>query len=442
MSTEPSEPVNESNPAQPVKPPQRHERRMVGRIQQLSGQVVSLVRRLDRRMLGSIQQLSGRVASLMRRIDWRIGGLVLAAAISLLVWRAVRSHAKPQTAAVRALSVAVARITREDLYNEVTIPAEFRPYLKVELHAKVSGYVDQINVDIGDEVKAGQLLARLEVPELRDELARAKAAEKRAEADYKDAHLVYTRLLAVDKAHPNLVAQQELDAAEAKDGTTEAAIAGAKAEVERYETLLAYTRITAPFDGVITHRYADPGSLIQAGTASDTQSMPLVCLSDNYRLRLDFPVSVAYVKDIQIGDQVEVRVESLKGKPFTGIIARFTQKVDEDTRTMITEIEVPNPKLELVPGMYATVVLKVERRPQALALPIEAVPPGQTTSVYVINDRNEIEERSVTLGLETPTRFEVLGGLKEGDLVLVGRRSLVKPGQTVEPKLISALAQQ
>src|SRR4029077_2575388 len=137
---------------------------------------------------------------------------------------------------IQAFRVAVARTTREDLYNEVSIPAEFRPYLKVELHAKVSGYVDQINVDIGDQVKAGQLLARLEVPELRDELARAKAAEKRAEADYKDAHLVYSRLLAVEKEHPNLVAQQELDAAEAKDATTEAAIAAAKAETGRYQT--------------------------------------------------------------------------------------------------------------------------------------------------------------------------------------------------------------
>ena len=268
------------------------------------------------------------------------------------------------------------------------------------------------------------------------------AAKKRAEADYKDAHLVYTRLVTVEKEHPNLVAQQELDAAEAKDGTTEAAIAGAKAEVGRCQTLLDYTRITATFDGVITHRYADPGSLIQAGTTSDTQSMPLVCLSDNYRLRLDFPVSVANVKDIQLGDQLEVRVESLKGKPFLGTISRSTQKVDEDTRTMITEIEVPNPKLELVPGMYASVVLKVERRPQALAIPTEAISTDKRTSVYVVNSEQEIEERPVTLGLETPDKYEVVAGLKEGDLVMIGARSKVKSGQKVEAKLIGSLAQQ
>jgi len=233
-----------------------------------------------------------------------------------------------------------------------------------------------------------------------------------------------------------------LDAAEAKDGTAEAAITGAKAEVQRYQTLLAYTQITAPFDGVITHRYADPGSLIQAGTASDTQSMPLVCLSDNYRLRLDIAVSVDNVKDIKLGDPVEVRVQSLKDKTFTGTISRVTQKVDDETRTMITEIDVPNPKLELMPGMYARVVLKVERRPQALAVPTEAISTDKSTSVYVVNRDQEIEERPVTLGLETPTKYEILTGLKEGELVIIGSRSQVKPGQKVETKLVGTLAQQ
>ena len=108
--------------------------------------------------------------------------------------------------------------------------------------------------------------------------------------------------------------------------------------------MVSYTQITAPFDGVVTHRYADPGTLIQAGTSSDTQALPLVRVSDNYRLRLDFPVTVDYVKDIQLGDPVAVRVDSLNGKTFTGTISRFTHDVDDNTRTMITEIEVPNPE--------------------------------------------------------------------------------------------------
>ncbi|HZL42444.1 MAG TPA: efflux RND transporter periplasmic adaptor subunit [Verrucomicrobiae bacterium] len=380
---------------------------------------------------------------LRSRWAWRIlaAGAIL---VAVLLLRPGRGYARLTSRAEMETppSIAVAKLEREDLFREVTIPAEFRPYAEVELHAKVSGYLQQINVDIGDRVKAGQLLATLEVPELQDQLNNAIATKQRAEADYKNAHLVYTRLLAVNKDHPNLVAQQDLDTAESKDSTTAALIAEAKANVERYQTMVAYTRITAPFDGTITHRYADPGALIQAGTASDTQSMPLVRLSNNYRLRLDFPVSVDSVKDIHLGDPVAVRVESLGGRLFTGTISRFTHKVDDNTRTMITEMEVDNPDLELVPGMYASAVLKVEQHRQALAVPIEAVRDGKIPTVCIINQNNELEERAVTLGLETATKYEVLSGLQEGDLVTLGNPGGIKPGQKVEAKFASLAAEK
>jgi len=331
--------------------------------------------------------------------------------------------------------VAVATVDREDLYNEVTIPAEFRPYVEAELNAKVSGYLEKINVDFGDKVKAGQLLGVLEVPELKAELHASIAAQQRAEADYTNAHLIYTRLVGVNQEHPNLVAEQDIDTAQAKDSVAVATLASAKAEVEKYQTLFGYTQIIAPFDGVITHRYADPGALIQAGTSSDTQAKPLVRLSDNYLLRLDFPVSVMYVKEVHIGATVTVRVESLGGKTFTGNITRFTDKVNDATRTMITEMEVKNPDLEIVPGMYATVVLKVEHRTQVLAIPTEAVASAKNSAVDVINADHQIEEREVTLGLETPDRYEVTSGLKEGEKVIIGNPSRVHAGEKVEPKL-------
>ena len=163
-------------------------------------------------------------------------------------------------------TVAVAVVTREDLFKELTVQAEFRPYQEIDLHAKASGYLQQIKVDIGDSVKAGDLIGVLEVPELEDDLARAVAGQQRAEADFKNAHLDYDRLLSVSQSRPNLVAQQDLDAAEEKDSAAAAAVAAAKAEARKYRTLADYTRVTAPFNGVITKRYADPGALIQAGT--------------------------------------------------------------------------------------------------------------------------------------------------------------------------------
>ena len=367
---------------------------------------------------------------------FRKGSQILASSFVLglvVFWLAHHAHAQAPVKADESATptVGVAKVTREDLFKQVTVAGEFRPYLEVALPAKVTGYVSKMNVDFGDTVKAGQLLATIEVPELQAELDNAHASEQKAQADYTNANLIYSRLQSVNHEHPNLVAQQDLDTAQANELATAASIAAAKANVEKYQTMVSYTQITTPFDGVITHRYADPGTLI------DAQGKPLVQVSDNYRLRLDFPVTVDYAKDVKLGDPVTVRVDSLNGKTFTGKISRFTHEVDTTTRTMLSEIEVPNPGLELIPGMYATVVLKVEKHPQALAVATEAVEGGKTHTIYVVNRDHHLEERDIQLGLETPDKYEVLSGLQEGDLVVIGNRSGFQTGEKVEPKLIA-----
>lgn len=333
----------------------------------------------------------------------------------------------------------VGKVERTTLSRIVVIPAEFRPYVEVNLHAKVSGYLDKMKVDFGDQVKAGQLLVTIEVPELHDELNNALAEEARAEAAYTNAHLIYTRLMDVNKQHPNLVAQQDIDTATAKDLSAQSAIAAAKADVGKYRTLVSYTQITAPFDGVVTHRYVDPGALVEAGMSSEN-TQPLLQISDNYLLRLDFPVSVEYVKDIHAGDVITGKVESLEGENFSGKITRATWLVNDDTRTMTTEIEVPNPGLKLVPGMYASVAIPADVRSNVLAVPIAAVPPGDTSTIDVVNSQNVIEERAVKLGIDTPNKYEVISGLKEGELVLTGSRSQFKPGEKVQPKIVETMA--
>jgi RND family efflux transporter MFP subunit len=221
----------------------------------------------------------------------RIPALLAAGAVAAIICASCKqgetteAHSQDQ-----APTAPAARVQREDLSKIVPIPAEFRPYVEVELHAKVSGYLDKMNVDFGDRVKAGQLLATIEIPELHDELNNALAVERRADADYTNAHLDYTRLADVNKEHANLVAQQDIDAAQAKDNMAAAAVGAAQADVGKYRTLVGYTQITAPFDGVITHRYVDPGALVQAGTSTEN-TQPLLEISDNYHLRLDFFVS-------------------------------------------------------------------------------------------------------------------------------------------------------
>lgn len=363
--------------------------------------------------------------------------LLLAAAAGL--WLAWPSRATSPPASPAVPTVAVTPVTRADLAQEVTIAGEFRPYAEVELHAKVTGYVKELRVDFGDRVKAGQVLATLEIPELEADLRYARAARERARADYQATHLAFTRLVTVNTGHPNLVARQDVDAAEARDQAAAAAVSGAEADSARYQTMVDYSQITAPFDGIITRRSVDPGALIQAGTSADPQAKSLLRLADNFRLRLDFPVSVAYAAAIHTGDRVNVRVDSLGGRRLTGTITRFSHQVDDDTRTMMTEMEIPNDNLELIPGMYATVVLQTSRRTQALAVPVQAVTSGNPPLVCVVNAAGVLEARPVQLGLETPAQYEILAGLAAGEQVLVGSHAGLTPGQTVVPQLADPL---
>jgi len=272
-------------------------------------------------------------------------------------------------------------------------------------------------------------------------LRRSQESVKRSQAEYHAAHLAYTRLTGVEKSSPNLVAQQDLDMALAKDQSSEAALGEAsnavdiaRADLSKLTTLESYTRITAPFSGVITKRYADPGALIPGGTTS-SQITPLLHLSENHRLRLAFPVSVSYVSCIHTGQVVQVHVQAL-GKEFPGTVSRFSRNVDMATRTMDVEVDVENANLLLVPGVYASISLQLAYHEHALAVPLTAVSRKGSPTVYVVTKDNRIEERKVKLGLETPTLLEVVQGLKDDELVMVSSRTQVHPGQKVGPNLI------
>ena len=315
-------------------------------------------------------------------------------------------------------TVAVAKVSTEDLSHGLVLTAEFKPYQEVDVMAKVAGFVKQINVDVGDRVKEGQLLATLEIPEMDDDLRRADAAvvraraevtraqdeQHRAESSYDIAHLSYQRLFAVSEKKPGLVAQQEIDEARSRELVAEAQVAAAKSalaaaqeqvnvnlsDMQRVKTMMDYTRVTAPFAGVITSRYADTGSMIQAGTASQSQAMPLVKLSENSLLRLILPVPESAVPTVHIGQQVEVRVPTLN-RSFPGRVERFADKVSLATRTMDTEVDVPNPSLLLIPGMYAEVNLTLDQRKAVLAVPITAVDiarAARTGQVMIVTPNN------------------------------------------------------
>jgi len=361
-------------------------------------------------------------------------------------------------------AVAVAKASLEDMSRRIVLTAEFRPFQEIDVMAKIAGYVKKINVDVGDRVQEGQILALIEVPEMADdqaraqsllsrsqaELARSKDELQRAESAHKIAHLSYTRLSDVAKQKQGLVAQQEIDDAQSKDLVAEAQVNAAKsnvsaaeqqvqvslAEVQKTKTLLDYTRVTAPFAGLVTRRYADTGSMIQAGISSSTQAMPLIKLSQNSLLRLILPVPESAVPTVHVGQEVDVRVRTL-GRSFPGRVARFAERVSSTTRTMDTEVDVPNPNLVLIPGMYAEANLTLDRRTNVLSIPILAVDLGSDETfgqVAVVTPANRIEIRKIQLGTQTESRVEVRSSLREGDLVVTSNRSALRSGQEVRPR--------
>jgi RND family efflux transporter MFP subunit len=361
-----------------------------------------------------------------------------------------------------ATPVGVVRVTRKPIMRQLTISSELVPYQEIDVYAKQSGYVKQLLVDYGTRVEKDQLMAILDIPELQADLQRDAAAiasstqfvnhtqkeVDRLEAQRQPVHEYADRIASVAKKQPNLVAQQELDDAQGKDLALEAQVEAGKAAYETAvsqldeskarqqhdQALFDYARITAPFSGVVTQRYANLGTLMQAGTSSSTQVLPLVRLSQDDVFRLVIPVSETYVKYIHLGDPVQVRIPSLD-KVLTGTVKRFAEDVSADTRTMHTEVEVLNPSHNLMPGLYAETTLTLERRNDALVLPLQAVDQsGGQAKVGLVDANNVLQVRNVMTGIETAAAVEVLSGLKPGDQVVVSDRSGLKTGMRVKPQ--------
>ena len=383
----------------------------------------------------------------------------LLAALSGLLFTGCKEEASEKAPIATA---SVAAVTRGDLSSTLTVAGEFEPYQEVELHAKVSGYVRRINVDIGDRVKRGEVLAVLEVPELNAQVAASKAQIQRsqseiarsqsevafAQADYSAVHAAYTRLSEAAKRRPGLIAEQELDDARAKDQDAEAKInvaksaleatqgqlAVSKADNQRVQSLEDYSIVTAPFNGVVTMRSADVGSLIQAGTASETQSEPVVKLAQSDLLRLRMPVPEEDVDYIHIGGEMSIRVKAT-GKTFPGKVIRFSRELNTSTRTMLAEVDVPNPGLALTSGMYAETTITLQHKSGVLMVPAGAVVnPSGSAYVLVVDSQNKVAKVPVAVGIQGAHMVEITKGLSDGQSVIVSGQTNYEAGQVVHPK--------
>jgi RND family efflux transporter MFP subunit len=377
-----------------------------------------------------------------------------------------RNEAAPAATETQSASptVAATKVIRKPMTRDLTVSSELVPFQEIDVFAKESGYVKQLLVDYGSHVAKGQLMAVLEIPELlaniqqdesgitslQDQVTNAEHQLGRVEAQHKVLHLEYDRINKVAQSKPGLVAQQEVDEVQGRDLAAEAQVEGAKSNVEVARSNLAaaesrlehdkalyeYARITAPFAGVVTQRYANLGTLLQAGTNSSTQAMPLVKLSKEDLYRLVIPVPETYVSSISVGDPVSVRIPALN-QILPGKVARFSFDVHQDTRTMHTEVDVQNPKGTMYPGLYADVTLTLNNKGNALAVPLVAVErESDQAAVYIVDSSSRIEKRQVHLGIETANDVEVLSGLQEDDQVVVSDRSSLTPGEEVHVHLV------
>jgi RND family efflux transporter MFP subunit len=315
-------------------------------------------------------------------------------------------------------------------------------------------------VDIGDRVHQGQTLAVLEVPELQAEVAGAQAGitqteqniarlqseVAREQATYAAVHANYTRLKQASDEQPGLVAAQELEDAQAKDRSAASQVDAAKSAVAaaqgqlgvsraenlRVTSMEQYATITAPYNGVVTMRYADTGALIPAGTAEGL-NQAVVRLAQSDVLRLRMPVPERDVPLVHVGSQVAVHVQAT-GQQFPGTVVRYTRDVSNSTRTMLTEVDVNNPDLKLTPGMYADVTFNLEQKNNALIVPASAVIQGDQPSVMLVDSSNRVEKRSVVLGIGSANSQEITSGLQPGDRIIIGGQSELQPGQKVTPQ--------
>jgi RND family efflux transporter MFP subunit len=349
------------------------------------------------------------------------GSRTFLAALMLLVMVAGCGKPAANVAPPAAAPLTVVTTTAKTgpITRSVTLPT-FRllPYQSATLYAKVAGYLKTVKVDKGDAVKEGQLLAEIEVPELLADETEFKAEASVARGNYE-------RMAEARRKSPDLVVPQSVDELR---GHSEVA----QAKLQRTQTLLQFARITAPFAGVITARFADPGAFIPAATTGSTpQNAAMLTLMDFSRIRVQLYVPEAEVPFIKNGLAATLTVEELPGHPFQGTITRFANVLDESTKTMLTEIELANPSGILRPGMYANVRLNVERKASALLVPSEAVVVEKAgTFVYKVAD-GKAHKMAVHTGFRDATNVEITDGAVAGDqLILVGKQSLTD-GQSV-----------
>jgi len=354
--------------------------------------------------------------------------LVIVAGLALGVIPRLRAQSKlvAATQEVTLRTVTVTNATRLASSVQLALPGDVRAFEETKIYARADGYMLKWNSDIGAKVEAGQVLAEIDTPELDQELNQSRAALAQAQANLvlaRSSAERWQRLLK-DRA----VSQQEVDEKTSALAAREADVKAAEAAVARLEKLSSFKEVRAPFAGTITRRHVDTGALIRAGGNASA----LFDLAQTDTLRVQVNVPQAYLRDIAIGSTVAIAVAEYPGRAFPGKVLRTSGAFDATTRTMLTEIEVPNRNGELFPGIHVDVQLTLAQANPPIVVPARAVIiRGEGLQVAEVDDANAIRLQKVQAGRDLGRTVEIVSGLSDGARIVTNPTDTLVEGMPV-----------
>lgn len=365
----------------------------------------------------------------LRWIALTLAVLALAAALAagLLPRLSAKEELRKQARELNVPAVAVIAPRPGESVHELVLPGNIEAYVDTPIYARTNGYLKRWLVDIGAKVRAGQLLAEIETPEVDDQLQQARAELASAQANHQIAAKTATRWN--ELAQTGNVSKQDADQATSTMQARQASVESARFNVSRLEKLEAFKRIYAPFDGVITVRNVDVGALIDAG-GGDNRALFRIAHSD--RLRVYIQVPQAYSHEVVPGVEAELTLPEFSERRFPAKLTRTTQAIDPVTRSMRAEVDVDNAKGELLPGAYAQVHLRLQAGQPALVLPVNTLLfRGEGTQVGVVGDDQRVVLKPVVLGRDFGTEVEVVSGLAATDAVILNPSDSIVAGTPV-----------
>ncbi len=354
--------------------------------------------------------------------------LVLAGGVTLLL-RVSHDHAlAKETEQATIPTVAVIHPLAEKPNEELVLPGSLLAFVESPIYARTNGYLIRWYRDIGSRVKKGELLADIDTPEVDQELNQARATQQQAAAQLEIARITSQRWENLRKT--DAVSAQEADQYASAFQQAKANLAAAEANVRRLEQLEGFKEVYAPFTGVLTRRNVDPGALINAGAQAPGRELFDIARIDTLRVFTSVPQ--AYATFIKVGEETNITLQELPGQKFPARIARTADAIDPSSRTLLTEVDVPNPEGELLPGSLGEVHFAVGSNVDRVTVPVNAMLfRAQGPQVAVIGPNNRVELRHLSIGRDYGTTLEVLGGLSILDLIVVNPPDSLEDGQQV-----------